>query len=45
MAARPVVYKINIGEGVLIAPNVTISTTNHPIIWHGSMEKCTVRKW
>ena len=30
MAARPVVYKINIGEGVLIAPNVTISTTNHP---------------
>ena len=31
MAARPVVYKINIGEGVLIAPNVTISTTNHPM--------------
>ena len=31
MAARPVVYKINIGEGVLIVPNVTISTTNHPM--------------
>ena len=27
MAARPVVYKINIVEGVLIVPNVTISTT------------------
>ena len=24
-------YEINIGKGVLIAPNVTISTTNHPM--------------
>ena len=34
-------YEINIGEDVLIAPNVTISTTNHPLHYmarpHGEM--------
>ena len=34
-------YEISIGKGVLIAPNVTISTTNHPMHYkarsHGEM--------
>lgn len=34
-------YKINIGKGVLIAPNVVISATNHPLHYklrsHGEM--------
>lgn len=34
-------YQIEIGKGVLIAPNVTITTTNHPVHYkarlHGEM--------
>lgn len=37
-------YKIHIGTGVLIAPNVTISTTNHPMHYKARTVKCTAKK-
>lgn len=39
-------YEIVIGERVLIAPNVTMSTTNHQCtIRHAAAGKCTAKRW